>query len=296
MSIATGLQSMEGHRPSWPYCLGLPLWANAHWKGTLFPQNAKPGEFLAHYARVFNAVEGNTTFYAIPSEATVQRWLEATPEDFRFSFKFPRTITHQHHLLHVAKDTQEFLQRMQPLGSRLDGLMVQLPASFAPDALPLLDSFLHSLPTDYRYAVEVRHADFFTDGKVRTAYNALLESLGVDRVVFESRPLHSALPEEDATREAQARKPRLPVQLDTTALQPVVRYIGHPQLAANQPWLERWVAQTARWLEEGKRPRVFLHTPNNNLAPQLAQLFHRQLQARVADLPDLPEFLAALQE
>lgn len=275
-----------------PYYLGVPLWANAHWKGTLFSADAKPAEFLAQYARVFNAVEGNTTFYSVPSEEMVGRWLAATPESFRFSFKFPRTISHQHHLIHTAKETQEFLQRMEPLGQRMDGLMLQLPASFSPNGLSMLEAFLRSLPPDYHYAVEVRHPAFFTHTDSRATYNALLEKLGVNRVIFETRPLHAAPPLDAATREAQSRKPRLPVQLDATAGQPVLRYIGHPVLDANHAWLDRWVAQTARWLEEGKRPRIFLHTPDNNLAPELARLFHRQLQQRIPDLPDLPAFMS----
>ncbi|WGZ95778.1 MAG: DUF72 domain-containing protein [Candidatus Thiothrix putei] len=275
-----------------PYYLGLPLWANAHWKGSLFRADAKPAAFLAQYAQVFNAVEGNTTFYSVPSVDMVQRWLAATPESFRFSFKFPRTITHQHQLLHVAKETQEFLQRMQPLGQRLSGLMVQLPATFAPDSLSMLETFLRSLPGDYRYAVEVRHPAFFTDKVARTTYNGVLESLGVDRVIFESRPLHAAPALDVATREAQSRKPRLPVQLDTTAQQPVLRYIGHPVLEANHAWLDRWGAQTARWIGEGKCPRIFLHTPDNTLAPALAQMFHYQLQQRLSGLADLALGLA----
>lgn len=271
-----------------PYYLGLPLWANAHWKGTLFGNQVKPADFLAQYAQVFNAVEGNTTFYSVPSVEMVSRWLAATPESFRFSFKFPRTITHQHYLIHTAKETQEFLSRMEPLGQRLDGLMVQLPATFSPNELSLLEAFLRSLSSDYTYAVEVRHPAFFTHADSRAAYNALLATLGVDRVIFESRPLHAAPPLDVATREAQNRKPRLPVQLDTTGNQPVVRYIGHPLLDANHEWLDRWVAQTARWLEEGKRPRIFLHTPDNTLAPSLARLFHQQLQQRIPTLPDLP--------
>lgn len=274
-----------------PYYLGLPLWANAHWKGTLFSADARPAEFLAQYARVFNAVEGNTTFYSVPSADMVLRWANAIPTTFRFSFKFPRTISHQHHLIHAAKETQEFLQRMEPLGQRLNGLMLQLPAGFSPSDMPLLATFLRSLPADYPYAVEVRHPAFFTHTESRATYNALLEKLGVDRVIFDSRPLHSAPPLDAATREAQSRKPRLPVQLDATAERPVLRYIGHPQLEANHVWLERWAAQTARWLAEGKRPRIFLHTPDNNLAPQLARLFHTQLQVRVPGLPDLAAFM-----
>lgn len=279
-----------------PYYLGLPLWANAQWKGVLFSADARPATLLGQYARVFNAVEGNTTFYSVPSADMVLRWASATPASFRFSFKFPRAITHQHHLIHAAKETHEFLQRMEPLGERLNGLMVQLPAGFSPEAMPLLETFLRSLPADYHYAVEVRHPAFFTDTACRARYNVLLEKLGVDRVIFESRPLHAAPPLDAATREAQSRKPRLPVQLDTTAEHPVLRYIGHPLLEANSGWLDRWVAQTARWLEEGKRPRIFLHTPDNLAAPQLARLFHTRLQARVPGLADLPAFIASQEQ
>lgn len=274
-----------------PYYLGLPLWANAHWKGNLFSNTAKPAEFLAQYAQVFNAVEGNTTFYAVPSHDMVNRWLAATSDTFRFSFKFPRTITHQHQLLHVTKETTAFLQRLAPLGKRIHGLMVQLPSGFSPDALTQLASFLRELPSDYRYAVEVRHPAFFTDAQARAALNNCLRDLAVDRVIFESRPVHAAPPLDEATREAQARKPRLPVQLDTTAQQPVLRYIGHPVLVDNQPWLERWVAQTARWITAGMHPRVFIHTPSNDLAPALALQFHQQLRVKIPSLPDLPRFL-----
>ena len=63
-----------------PYYLGLPLWSNTHWKGSLFGADAKPADFLAQYAQVFNAVEGNTTFYAVPSAEMVSRWLAMTPD------------------------------------------------------------------------------------------------------------------------------------------------------------------------------------------------------------------------
>lgn len=274
-----------------PYYLGAPLWADAQWKGSLYTASAKPAEFLAQYAQVFNAVEGNTTFYAVPSAENVQRWLQSTPDHFRFSFKFPKTITHQNHLLHSQQETVEFLKRMEPLGQRLNGLMIQLPGSFSPVELESLASFLQDLPNDYHYAVEVRHPAFFTHAESRQAYNALLTKHAVDRVIFETRPVHAAPPDDEETRITQQRKPRLPVQLDTIADRPILRYIGHPVLTENQPWLERWVAQTVRWIEEGKKPRIFLHTPNNHLAPQLARSFHQQLQQRLTSLADLPTFL-----
>ncbi|ELT1968072.1 TPA: DUF72 domain-containing protein, partial [Aeromonas salmonicida] len=75
--------------------LGLPQWSHPAWPGQLLGVGAKPAEHLAHYARVFNTVEGNTTFYASPTPDTVQRWADAVPAHFRFSFKFPKEISHQ---------------------------------------------------------------------------------------------------------------------------------------------------------------------------------------------------------
>lgn len=273
-----------------PYYLGAPLWAVSEWKGAFYTKKAKSVEFIQQYAQFFNAVEGNTTFYATPSETMVARWLASTPETFRFSFKFPRVITHEYKLQGVTAETKAFLERVQPLGQRLNGFMIQLPASFAPSMLNALADFIQSLPSIYKYAVEVRHPAFFTDVNTRQHYNELLQSLNVDRVIFDSRPVHSAPVLDEATKEAQRKKPRLPVQLDTTAQAPMLRYIGHPVLEENQKFLEPWVAQTARWLEAGMKPYIYLHTPSNIQVPALAQQFHSLLQRRVEGLPDLPRF------
>ncbi|MDR3454238.1 MAG: DUF72 domain-containing protein, partial [Rhodoferax sp.] len=60
--------------PLLPYFIGCPSWSELAWRDHLYPENARPADFLQLYAQVFNAVEGNTTFYAQPAEATVQRW------------------------------------------------------------------------------------------------------------------------------------------------------------------------------------------------------------------------------
>ena len=80
------------------YFLGCPEWSRPEWKGSLLPTRTRPADFLAGYARVFNTVEGNTTFYALPRSDVVERWKESTPSDFRFCFKFPRSISHDRKL------------------------------------------------------------------------------------------------------------------------------------------------------------------------------------------------------
>jgi len=70
---------------------------------------------------------------------------------------------------------------------------------------------------------------------------------------------------------------------------PQVRFIGHPQLEANDPFLQPWVEKIATWIEEGRTPYIFLHTADNLLAARLAQRFHAQLMLRLPGLPPLPE-------
>ena len=77
-----------------PLRLGLTMWSHNNWQQSFYGSGTKPAERLQKYAQVFHTVEGNTTFYATPSVSTVQNWRSATHDDFRFTFKLPKAITH----------------------------------------------------------------------------------------------------------------------------------------------------------------------------------------------------------
>ncbi|MCR7000611.1 DUF72 domain-containing protein, partial [Pseudomonas aeruginosa] len=72
---------------SLPYFLGCPSWNEAAWRGSFYPRELRSADYLGHYGGIFNAVEGNTTFYARPSAETVRRWAETMPAGFRFCAK-----------------------------------------------------------------------------------------------------------------------------------------------------------------------------------------------------------------
>ena len=99
--------------------LGLPFWGFEGWQGALYARDSRAADYLGQYARTFNAVEGNTTFYAEPMHATIERWAAETPDDFRFCFKLPRTITHDAMLRDVTSQALSFLERLRPLAGRL---------------------------------------------------------------------------------------------------------------------------------------------------------------------------------
>lgn len=270
-----------------PYFIGCPSWSELAWRDHLYPENARPADFLELYARVFNAVEGNTTFYAQPAENTVRRWAQSMPEHFRFTAKFPREISHGGDLREQLAAAERFMQLLEPLGARVAPLWLQLPASFTPQRLAELVAFIDAL--DRPLAIEVRHPAFFARGDEERLLNRILLDRGVERICLDPRALFSCTSRDPAVLHAQSKKPRVPPRPAAFSQSPQVRFIGHPELLANDPFLLPWLDKIAGWIEEGRTPYIFLHTSDNQRAPLLARRFHEQLMERLPGLPGLPE-------
>lgn len=270
-----------------PYYLGCPSWSEAAWRASLYPAETRASDFLGCYARVFNCVEGNTTFYARPSEQTVARWAEQMPAHFRFCAKLPRDISHGGDLREQLAAAEDFRRLLAPLGERVAPYWLQLPASFGPTRLGELATFVHEWG-QWPLAVELRHPEFFAKGEAERALNRLLREQAVERVCLDARALFSCQSREPAVLHAQAKKPRLPTRPAAFSQSPQLRFIGHPELLANDPFMAPWLDKVAAWIEEGRRPYVFLHTADNRLAPELARRFHAGLMARLPGLAELP--------
>ena len=139
--------------------LGACAWSFEEWRGSFYPADLPTDRWLEYYARYFPAVEVDSTFYSVPSEVTVSRWAESTPASFRFACKLPRAITHACRLRDCSRDFNAFLRAIEPLASKLQVILIQLPPSFSPkDGRTALHSFLEQLPRDFRFAIEFRHA------------------------------------------------------------------------------------------------------------------------------------------
>jgi uncharacterized protein YecE (DUF72 family) len=270
-----------------PYFIGCPSWSESAWREYLYPADAKANEFLSLYSQVFNAVEGNTTFYAAPAESTVARWAGSMPEHFRFTAKFPREISHGGDLRTQLPAAESFVQLLRPLGQRVAPLWLQLPASFGPEQLPALAFFIDALQQPL--AVEVRHMAFFAKSDEERQLNRLLLDRGVERICLDPRALFSCQSREVSVLHAQAKKPRVPPRPAAFSQHPQVRFIGHPQLHANEPFLTPWVEKIASWIEAGLAPYIFLHTADNRLAPALARRFHARLMERLPGLRALSD-------
>ena len=142
--------------------VGCSGWNYASWRhGVFYPERCPARLWLEYYARHFDTVEVNATFYRLPTVKAVQGWVDQTPDDFVFTIKMSRYVTHIKRLRELGPSLERFYERIQPLlGSpKLGPMLWQLPPTFRRDD-ELLASALERLPPG-RHCFEFRHPSWF---------------------------------------------------------------------------------------------------------------------------------------
>ena len=153
--------------------IGCSGWSYTSWQGPFYPSNLENKQWLSYYSQIFNYVEIDSTFYRIPNEFTVKNWAKKTPENFRFSAKFPKVITHDKKFKDVEKELSSFYDAMKPLKDKLLSLLIQLPPYLKiKEGLEALKQYDFFFDDNFRYTVEVRHPSWFSD----LAYNFLFNN------------------------------------------------------------------------------------------------------------------------
>lgn len=150
--------------------VGTSSWSSSDWCGVFYPEKIKPEDFITCYAQYFRTVEIDSTWHHMPGANAVRAWRERTPDDFLFAAKVPKTITHEKYLEDCQAEMTRFLQVMGGLGEKLGPLLFQFPY-FAKgkdaeeyrsgaDFRARLGALLKTLPSDFRFVVEVRNANW----------------------------------------------------------------------------------------------------------------------------------------
>ena len=266
------------------FFLGCAVWAYPGWNGSFYPK--QPGDTLERYAERLTTVEGNSFFYALPATATLEAWVERTPEEFRFCPKLPRDVTHSGLLEPFIGLSRKFLDYLRPLAPRLGPIFAQLPPSYGPQHFDDLEVFLRAWPTEAPpLLVEVRHADWY-EPQPHAALKALTTHLGVGRVVLDTRAVYGEGPDPQvATRN---RKPKVPAVPLATARTCMVRYIGNPDMERNESNLDEWARKVDSWLPAGRDVYFFAHCPEEEHSPFIARELQRRLEDLGAPVPPLP--------
>jgi uncharacterized protein YecE (DUF72 family) len=172
-----------GHRPVRIGCSG---WNYASWKNEFY--EGRPARlWLEHYARHFDTVEVNNTFYRLPNRDAVANWERTAPPGFTFTIKMSRYVTHIKRLTDLGLGLERFYERLEPLlrSPKMGPVLWQLPPTFKRDDARLRDA-VSRFPTGQRHCIEFRHPTWFVD----ETYEALREH-GVALVIGDRPELKS---------------------------------------------------------------------------------------------------------
>ena len=148
--------------------IGTSGWNYKHWRGIFYPRDLPPRDWLGFYARHFDTVEINYSFYRLPSRENFAAWGEEAPAGFLFAVKANRFITHLKRLREPEEPLGRFFERAAALGRTFGPVLWQLPPHFHRDEQRLAE-FLAALPRDCQHAFEFRHDSWF----VQSVYDAL---------------------------------------------------------------------------------------------------------------------------
>jgi uncharacterized protein YecE (DUF72 family) len=141
-------------------------WNYRDWCGRFYPETVPASRWFGHYARVFNTVEINNTFYRLPAAATFDAWNQQAPPEFIYAVKANHFLTHIKKLKNAGKPLALFLRRARRLKPHLGPILYQLPPRWKPD-LERLKKFCARLPPGLTHVIEFRERAWLKDETYR---------------------------------------------------------------------------------------------------------------------------------
>jgi uncharacterized protein YecE (DUF72 family) len=235
-----------------------------HWRNRFYPPSSRGSE-LELYARTFDTVELNVTFYRMPPSSTFRSWAARVPDGFLFAVKASRYLTHVRRLKEPRPPVELLVERASELGSHLGPILIQLPPDLELDGAAL-EATLDAFPAGIRLAVEPRHPSWFVDD---------IRRLLTDRNV--------------ALCVADRRGPVTP--LWRTADWTYLRFHGGramPRSCYQPSELEAWAERLAAGWGRAATGFVYFNNDGNGCALRDASVYARALQERAVGLTSLP--------
>jgi uncharacterized protein YecE (DUF72 family) len=142
--------------------IGTSGWHYKHWRGNFYPDDLKTENWLQFYARKFNTVELNNSFYHLPTLSSFDTWRDSTARNFVFAVKGSRFITHMKKLKDAKSSTAKFFSGAKHLRKKLGPILFQLPPRWQVN-VARLEEFLNAVPQKHRYVFEFRDESWYSD-------------------------------------------------------------------------------------------------------------------------------------
>lgn len=254
--------------------LGCTQWKCDAWLGNIYPLKIRDAEILEAYIRQFNSIEMNAMHYRIFSPEMVGKWAaKAEGQLFRFCPKFPQSISHYSNFTNASVQTSQFIESVEALGKHLGPAFLQVSDALSPDRREPLFSYLASLPKEYRFFVELRHADWYSHETIHKTANTLAHH-GIGWVITD----------------APGRRDVCHMQLTTPIA--FVRFLGNNLHPTDYTRIDAWIIRIKHWLQQGLQELYFfMHHPEEEGAPELIDYMAQRLQLQTGIAVKRPVFL-----
>ncbi len=224
--------------------VGTSGWQYKHWKGRFYPADLPTSEWLSYYTRHFDTVELNNPFYRQPERKTFEKWRRAVPDEFLFSVKLNRFITHLKRLNIEANSVERSYGTLAGLGPKAAVVLVQLPPRMKFDEERAGRFFKLVAPRRRRHAIEPRDASWFTDDAL-----AFLRRRNIALVIGDT--------------------PRWPTHVAVTADFVYLRFHGPERLYASNysdDVLREWAQRIRAWRGEGRDVFAYFNNDEQGFA------------------------------
>jgi uncharacterized protein YecE (DUF72 family) len=224
--------------------VGTSGWQYKHWKGRFYPADLPTSEWLSYYTRHFDTVELNNPFYRQPERKTFEKWRRAVPDEFLFSVKLNRFITHLKRLNIEANSVERSYGTLGGLGPKAAVVLVQLPPRMKFDEERAGRFFKLVAQRRRRHAIEPRDASWFTDDAL-----AFLRRRNIALVIGDT--------------------PRWPTHVGVTADFVYLRFHGPERLYASNysdDVLREWAQRIRAWRGEGRDVFAYFNNDEQGFA------------------------------
>ncbi|HEY0742428.1 MAG TPA: DUF72 domain-containing protein [Chryseosolibacter sp.] len=254
--------------------VGCAKWGRKDWVGTIYPKGTKEADFLSHYAKFFNTIELNATFYKLPSRTQTSAWKSKVGPDFRFCPKFSDKITHLRRLKDAKEMTDRFLEGISGFGENLGPAFLMAHPSMGPKTMETIAQFLETLPKDFEVFVELRQADWF---KNQDAFSAMFN-------IFEQAKVGSVITDASGRRDC--------VHMRLTTPQAFIRFVGNGLHPSDYSRVDQWVERIKVWFDQGmQKVYFFMHQHDEIHSPELSKYVIEQLNSVCSTGLPVPKFL-----
>lgn len=170
--------------------VGASSWSSPDWCGSFYPDRIEPGEMIQVYSSKLPTVEIDSTWYHTPSRKMIETWKSRTPDEFIFSAKVPKVISHDKYMEGCEAELNEFISVMSGLGEKLGPMILQFPYvakgkdsqeyKSGADFVRRLKGFVPLLPGEFKWGIEIRNSLW-----VQPAILDVLRSRGISLVFID---------------------------------------------------------------------------------------------------------------